>query len=323
MAADRIVLVNLGTPSAATPEAVEVFLREFLGDPMVVDYPRWFWRPILEGMILRKRPARVAVMYRSIWTDEGSPLYAGTVRIAEGVARLVDGRAKVDVAFRYGTLGLRNVLVDSDDVAGAVNRETVVLPLFPQRTGSSSGTVVALVDEMTRSGRIDGVRSAALAPDASGYIEAVGARVREAVDRAGTEPEHLVVSFHGIPKRYDRKEGGVYQADCRATTEALLSHLGWPTERATLCYQSRFGPEPWLLPSTAQVLPQLAARGVKSVAVVTPGFLTDGLETLEEIGIRGREAFLAAGGATFVHVLAPAGHVALDRALALACGLHV
>jgi len=132
-----------------------------------------------------------------------------------------------------------------------------------------------------------------------------------------------VVSFHGIPKRYDRKEGGVYQADCRTTTTALLSHLAWPAARATLCYQSRFGPEPWLAPSTAKVLPRLAARGVGSVAVVTPGFLTDGLETLEEIGIRGRDSFLSAGGKVFVHALAPAGHAALERSLAQAAGLQV
>ncbi len=291
--AKSVLLVNLGTTRAPTPEAVRDFLAEFLSDPMVVDYPAWLWRPIL-SKILRSRPDKVAELYRSIWTEKGSPLAQGTERIAEALRRSVGG--EVRIAYRYGQPSLREALA-----AGGV-----VVSLFPQRTSSTTGSIESALD--------GGVELRRIAPDDPGYVDAAADLFRRAV---GSEaPDHFVVSFHGIPVRYDRRERGMYRADCERTFRALLTRIGWPEEKATLAYQSRFGPEPWLKPATASVLTRLGRSGVKSIAVATPGFLTDGLETLEEIGIRGKESFLAAGGERFVRVPAVEAHPRFIESLA-------
>lgn len=296
MALESIVLVNLGTPEAPEPAAVRAFLEEFLSDPMVVDYPTWLWRPVL-AKILRSRPAKVAKMYRSVWLPEGSPLTAGTRRIVEALRETTG--ADVTFAFRYTQPALTQTL--------AGNGRSIIVPLFPQRTGSSSGTIEALVGDRAEIRRIE--------PDEPGYIAALADLWRQAV--VGHDPpEHFVVSFHSIPVRYDRAEGGQYRRDCEATYRALLARIGWPEEKATLTYQSRFGPEPWIGPKTAAVLQKLPRAGIKSVAVATPGFLTEGLETLEEIGMRGRRTFEQAGGERFCRIPCVEAHPAFVRSLA-------
>jgi protoporphyrin/coproporphyrin ferrochelatase len=288
-----VVLVNLGTTRAPEPDAVRAFLAEFLSDPMVVDYPPWLWRPIL-NRILRSRPEKVAEQYRSIWTPEGSPLESGSRRIASALASTLGG--DVRVAYRYGEPSL----------AGALDDRPQVIPLFPQRTGSTTGTIEALVGERA---------SVAIpAPDATGYIEAQAELFERTV--GGHPPEHFLVSFHGIPVRYDRAEGGLYRRDCESTYEALLKRLGWPSARATLAFQSRFGPEPWIGPSTAKTLEILGRSGIGSVAVATPGFVTEGLETAEEIGLRGKKTFLEAGGKRFVRVGCVEAHPTFVESLA-------
>lgn len=290
-----IVLVNLGTPEAPEPASIRAFLEEFLSDPMVVDYPKWLWRPIL-AKILRSRPERVAAQYRSVWSPEGSPLTVGTRRLAEALEAATG--AEVTFAFRYTEPALTGAL--------SQNGRATVVPLFPQRTGSSSGTIEALVGDRATIRRIE--------PDAPGYIEALADLWERTV---GDEPpEHFIVSFHSIPVRYDRSEGGRYRRDCEVTYHALLERLGWPEAKATLAYQSRFGPEPWIGPQTAKVLQKLPSLGVKRVAVATPGFLTEGLETLEEIGIRGRETFEGAGGESFYRIPCVEAHPAFVRSLA-------
>jgi len=293
-----ILLVNLGTTRAPEPEAVREFLREFLSDPMVVDYPEWLWRPVL-AKILRSRPHKVAEMYRSIWTEEGNPLERGTERIASALGRHFG--VEVHHAYRYGSPSLR------ERVAWGEVPITLV-PLFPQRTGSTTGSIESAIE------RSSGIEIRHIAPDDPGYIEAAADLFHRSVGNA--PPEHLVVSFHGIPLRYDRREGGMYRADCERTFRALLKALAWPEAKATLSYQSRFGPEPWLRPATASVLERLGSSGVRSIAVATPGFVTEGLETLEEIGIRGRKTFLEAGGTRFLRVPVVEAHPRFVRSLA-------
>ena len=298
MGSNPIVLVNLGTPEAPEVGAVRAFLEEFLSDPMVVDYPEWLWRPVL-ARILRSRAERVANLYRMVWTDEGSPLTVGTRRIAEALTSATG--TDVTFAFRYGQPSqplLTRTL--------AANGRSTIVPLFPQRTGSSSGTIEAAVG--------DRARIRAIAPDDPGYIAALADRWAQTVGDA--PPEHLVVSFHSIPVRYDRAERGRYRRDCETTFRALLAATGWPADKATLSYQSRFGPEPWIGPKTAAVLRQLPLAGIKSVAIATPGFLTEGLETLEEIGIRGKRAFLDAGGERFCRIPCVEAHPAFVSSLA-------
>ena len=318
MANRTVILANLGTPSAPTREAVRAFLEEFLSDPMVVDYPGWFWRPVLRTMVLRNRPARVAEAYRTIWRPAGSPLQDDTLRLVAATGARLAGEWNVGYAFRYGERSLERVVTER---LAAGDERLVVVPLFPQRTSSSSGSILVEAARIVRERKLDGrlvVRE--LPPDGPGYVESLADRVRTAF--GDTPPEHLLVSYHGIPVRYDRAEGGRYRADCEATTEALLRALAWPPEKTTHAYQSTFGPEPWIGPTTAKRIEALARAGVRSLAVVTPGFLTDGLETLEEIGMRGRESFECAGGGHYVAVPAPADHPRLvDDVVALIRGV--
>lgn len=298
--APHLLLVNLGTPVAPTAEAVRDFLREFLGDPAVVDLPRWLWAPILHGIVLRTRPARVAEQYASIWTPQGSPLRVATERLVGEVRAQAAGRFEVSAAYRYGEPSLDAAMERlARDHAGPI----VVVPLFPQRTDATTGTAFRRSREAARRAGVAGrVVERLLDPADAGYIEAMVGRAREAFAGVDHPVDHLVVSFHGIPQRYDRREGRRYGLDCEATMRALLAGLDWPAGRATLAYQSKFGPERWLTPATADVLTALPARGVRRVAVITPGFLTDGLETVEEIGIRGKETFVGAGGEHFIRI---------------------
>jgi len=312
MSLPHLLLVNLGTPDAPTAESVRRFLGEFLSDPDVIDFPKWFWQPILRGIILRTRPAKVAEAYESIWTPEGSPLRVSTERIVARLRAESAGRFTVSAAYRYGEPS-----IDSEKErlhADGVTR-VVVVPLFPQRTSSTTGTAFRRAFEVAgRMGRNSVIERVIPATD-PGYIQAQADRFFEAI--AGhPEPDHVVISYHGIPARYDRNERRSYSSDCCHTTTALLEAIRWPVERSTLTFQSKFGPEKWLTPATDAVLEKLPERGVKRVAVITPGFVTDGLETIEEIGDRGRESFMEAGGEHFIRVSAVDDHPAFLASLA-------
>ena len=309
----HLVLVNLGTPQHATPESVREFLDEFLSDPAVVDLPRWCWRPILRLVVLRSRPARVAEAYRSIWTPEGSPLRVATERMAAAAQLHAGDALTVSAAYRYGepslTSEMQRLLREHD---GPI----VVVPLFPHRTEATTGTMFQQAREAAaRAGLLPRLCERLIHPADPGYISALAARWREALDAVALPPEHLVVSFHGIPVRYNRRERFQYTLDCEETTRALLRAIDWPTDRATLAYQSKFGPEPWLTPATAAAINALPAKGIRRVGVIAPGFLTEGLETLEEIGIRAREEFIAHGGHAFFLVQAVEDHHALAASL--------
>ncbi len=309
----HLLLVNLGTPTAPTPEAVREFLAEFLSDPAVVDLPRLFWRPILHGIVLRTRPRRVAEQYASIWTTEGSPLRVATERMARGVEAMVGGRAGVSVAYRYGA---PSIPTEIERLARQPGGPVIVVPLFPHRTDATTGTAFRQArDAAERAGLGSRFRPRLIPPDDAGYIEALAARWREALATVPSPPEHLVVSYHGIPVRYNRRERGSYTADCDTTTRALLAAIGWPADRTTLAFQSRFGPERWLTPATADVLETLPARGVRHAAIIAPGFLTEGLETLEELCVRGAESFRHAGGERLTWVSAVEDHPAMLRSL--------
>jgi len=309
----HLLLVNLGTPEAPTPAAVRTFLTEFLSDPAVVDLPRWIWQPILKTFVLRSRPQRVAAMYESVWTDRGSPLRVATERMAYAARALAGGGCTVSTAYRYGEPSLDT---EMRRLAREHDGPVIVVPLFPHRTDATTGTAFKRAREAAVSAGIGNRYSEALvAPADGGYIAALASRWRETLKQCAAPPEHLVVSFHGIPVRYDRRERRQYSRDCEETTAAFLAAIAWPASRATLAYQSKFGPEPWLTPATATLVEDLGRRGVRRVAVVTPGFLTDGLETLEEIGIRARESFLAAGGEELHLVSAVEDHPAMIDSL--------
>jgi ferrochelatase len=317
------ILVNLGTPTAPTAAAVRAFLAEFLADPLVVDLPAFLWRPILRGIVLRTRPARVAKGYAAIWTPEGSPLAAWTKRLAKSLAERVEPGLDVHAAYRYGESNradgidrIDRVLARALDTADQV----VVRTLFPHPTAASSGTIEALVRATAaRLGAADRVVLAPLAPDAPGYVAAQVERIEAAERRlAGGRADCILLSFHGLPARVDRREGGRYSRACAATAAAVAARLGRPAAEIVRAYQSRFGPGAWLKPATADLLVARAAAGARRVVVATPGFLTPGLETLEELGLRGRADFLRAGGVELRLADPPTDHPAfLDELVAL------
>jgi protoporphyrin/coproporphyrin ferrochelatase len=259
--------------------AVRAYLAEFLSDPRVVELPRLLWLPLLHGVILRVRPARSARKYAAIWTPEGSPLLFHTERQA-ALLREATG-LRVEPAMRYGAPG----------IAAAMERlqgcsEVTVVPLYPQYSASTTGSVLDVVG--------DRYRVIKDFHDHPAYIEALAANVRrhwEAHGRGGV----LVMSFHGLPKRVVAR-GDPYEAQCQVTAHRLAQALGLRRDEWRLTFQSRFGPAAWLEPYTEPELQALARRGVERVDVVCPGFVADCLETLEEIGIGARAAFLAAGG---------------------------
>jgi ferrochelatase len=300
-----ILLTNLGTPDAPTAPAVKRYLAEFLGDRRVVDLPRLLWLPILHGIILNTRPAKSAAKYATIWTDEGSPLRVHTERQAKLLKGLlgeqghqVPGELLVDWAMRYGTPSIPDVL-DRLKAAGATH--ILVLPLYPQYAGSTTASTQDAIDAWLA--RQSAPPAIATVPDHHtdpGYIGALAASVRDHWSTNG-RGDKLVMSFHGIPQRaVDR--GDPYAGQCQATAQALAAALDLPADRWLATFQSRFGAAKWLEPYTQPTLEQLARDGLKRVDILCPGFSSDCLETLEEISMECREAFLHAGGSEFHYI---------------------
>ena len=284
--ARALVLVNLGTPSAATPEAVRRYLLEFLSDRRVVQIPALLWQPLLRWVILPRRCKPVAHKYAEIWMEGGSPLAVYTRRLAEAVqARLPDVR--VVHAMRYGEPALGATLAALH--AGGAQR-IVVLPLYPQY----STTTTASVGDVVAAAAHPGLRMVNDYHVDPGWVAAVAASIRAHWDAHG-RGERLVFSFHGIPQRLvDR--GDPYAAQCEAGTAAIAQALGLARGDVLLTYQSRFGAERWLQPYTQPTLEALAREGVRRVDVACPAFAVDCVETLEEIAMQVAEAFVAAGG---------------------------
>ena len=278
-AARGVLLVNLGTPSAPTPEAVRGYLAEFLSDPRVVRLPRFIWLPILRGVVLRSRPAKSAEKYAAIWTPEGSPLAFHTRRQAE-LLQASFPALRVDYAMRYGEPAIGPALERLKDC------EITVLPLYPQYSESTTESVVDVLPRGTRV--IRGFH------DHAAYIAALAANVRRHWESHG-RGEMLVMSFHGLPRR----GAGRYERQCHTTGLLLAAALGLAQGQCKVTFQSRFGYAKWLEPYTEPTLIELAKNGVTRADVVCPGFVSDCLETLEEIGIVARRRFLEAGGREF------------------------
>jgi len=282
-----VLLVNLGTPEAPTAQAVRTYLAQFLGDRRVVKIPRIVWLPILHGIILRTRPAQSAEKYEAVWTDEGSPLAVHTVRQAK-LLRGLYGPAgpRVDYAMRYGKPRI------ADAIAGlrkAGCTSIKVLPLYPQYSESTTESVRDVIGS--------GIPMVEDFHDHPASIAALAAVVRrhwEYHERG----EKLVMSFHGLPQRVV-DAGDPYQKQCLRTAELLAARLDLDADRWLVTFQSRFGRAKWLQPYTEPTLVDLARKGLREVDVFCPGFVSDCLETLEELGIGARSAFLGAGGKSF------------------------
>lgn len=297
-----ILLVNLGTPDAATAPALRRYLGQFLWDPRVVEIPRFAWWFVLNGIILNTRPKKSAAKYASIWMTEGSPLKVHTERQAKLLKGLLGHRGRdelrVDYAMRYGNPSVADKL-DALKAAGA--EHILVVPLYPQYAASTTASALDAVTAWMRNQRnlpeIAYVRDYHTHP---GYLDALAASVREHWLAHGQPDEatRLVMSFHGLPQR-STELGDPYYHECQRTGQLLRERLGLTDKQALVTFQSRFGPAKWLQPYTQPTLEELARRGVKRVDILCPGFAADCLETLEEIAMECKAAFLGAGGQEF------------------------
>jgi ferrochelatase len=296
-----VLLLNLGSPAAPTPEALKPYLEEFLSDRYIVDYPRWLWTPILRGIILRTRPAKSAALYRSIWMEHGSPLIYFTESIAGQLqARLNPGdgrKIEVRAGMRYGSPSIASQVAEL--ISSGIGR-LVVLPLFPQYSTTTTQTGLdATFESIGKSSPQLEVEVIKDYHDHPAYIEALANTVRKDWKAHG-KPEKLLLSFHGVPKRYCKFDPYVEQ--CKHTARLLAKTLGLQDQEWTYAFQSRFGPEPWVQPYTDETLKEWGSAGVKSVSVAAPGFAVDCLETLDELARESKLEFIQAGGETFRYI---------------------
>ncbi|WP_338926421.1 ferrochelatase [Mycetohabitans endofungorum] len=298
-----VLLINLGTPAAPTPRAVRRYLAEFLSDPRVVEIPAPLWQIVLRALILPLRGRASARKYATIWEAEGSPLRVHTERQVDGLRqRLAAGRYSVlvDYAMRYGTPSIGNVL---NQLKRAGAERVLLVPLYPQYSASTSASAFdAAFSALARMRNQLEIRTIKHYADYPAYIEALASQVLRYWQQHGrpdfTAGDRLLLSFHGVPKR-TLDLGDPYAEQCRQTATLLAHALGLTEVECRLTFQSRFGRAQWLQPYTAPTLQELGAAGAGRVDVFCPGFTSDCLETLEEIGIEGRDTFLRAGGREF------------------------
>ena len=315
-----VLLVNLGTPTAPTAAAVRPYLGQFLGDKRVIDYSRWLWWPILHGIVLRTRPARSARAYAKMWTAQGSPLRVLSEALAAALQTELEqqapGALRIELAMRYGEPAVESTMARLQHEGV---RRLLVLPLYPQYSATSTGSVIDAV--------ADGLKALRWPPelrlindyhDDPGHIEALAGSIRDWWQQNG-RGDRLLLSFHGIPERYARL-GDPYPEHCRETASLLRERLQLSDTELQVSFQSRVGRERWLHPYTDVTVRELAASGVQRLDVVCPGFAVDCLETLEEIAMQNRDTFLAAGGTALRYIPAlnaSAGQVSSLAALVM------
>ncbi len=288
-----VLLVNLGTPDAPTPAALKRYLKQFLGDPRVVEANRLVWWFALNMVILNIRPKKSAHAYQSIWTDEGSPLMVISEQQQKALqAKFSEDEVVIELAMTYGNPAIEQGL---NNLRERGCMRMLILPLYPQYSGSTTAAVTDQAFDVFKSWRrVPDVRVLSAYYDAPAYIDALANSVREHWDKHG-KAEKLMLSFHGIPKRY--AEGGdPYPLHCQQTAELLADRLGLQDNAWMLTFQSIFGREEWLQPYTASQLKAWGAEGIKTVDVICPGFAADCLETLEEIAVENKGYFIEAGG---------------------------
>lgn len=295
-----VLLVNLGTPDVADAPGVRVYLKEFLSDRRVIEDQGLVWKLVLNGIILRKRPAAKAKDYLKIWNNENneSPLKTITRAQAGKLAAGLADRAHiaVDWGMRYGNPSIATGL---DTLMAQGCDRILVVPLYPQYSASTTATVVDKTFEALAAMRAQPtVRFTPPYYDDTAYIEALASSIKHHLATLPFTPERILASFHGMPQSYVDK-GDPYQAQCVATVEALRARMGLDETGLMLTFQSRFGNDPWLQPYTDQTIAQLAKDGVRRLVVVTPGFAADCLETLEEIAQENAEIFRHNGGDQF------------------------
>lgn len=304
-----VLLTNLGSPAAPNTRAVRNYLREFLSDPRVVEIPRFIWLIILHGIILRVRPKKSAKLYQSVWTEQGAPLVvisqAQQAKVAAQLAQQYGDDVIVDVAMRYGEPSMRNVLQNFQQQG--INN-LIVLPLYPQYAGpTTASTFDAVTKELQKWRYVPSLHFINSYHNNTHYIKALANTITEHIAERG-KPDKLVLSYHGMPELF-YQWGDPYYDFCKITTdllkeELLTRSLGFSDDDFVMTFQSRFGKAKWLQPYTDETLTHLAKEGIKHLAIISPAFSADCLETLEELEHENREFFMQAGGEQYHYIAA-------------------
>ncbi len=291
-----VLLVNLGTPDAPDVGSVRRYLAEFLSDKRVVEIPSWAWKPILHGIILRTRPKKSAHAYSQVWSEDGSPLAAITKRQTAALRARLGETVLVDYAMRYGNPGIASRIA----AMKAAGCERILLaPLYPQYCAATTATANDAAFATLAAMRWQpALRTLPPYHDDPAYIAALKSDLERQIATLDFVPERLLLSFHGMPQR-TLEMGDPYHCHCQKTARLLGEAMGRPVDVA---FQSRFGKAKWLEPPTDTMLKAYPGQGVTKIAIAAPGFSADCLETIEELGIRGREDFIAAGGTRFARL---------------------
>ena len=298
-----VLLVNLGTPDGTDKASMRRYLEEFLKDKRVIEWPRALWYPILYGIVLNRRPAKVGEAYKLIWNNELDESYLRTYTRSQAeklAAQYADTpNLVIDWAMRYGQPSIP-ARIEALKAAGC--ERILIYPLYPQYAASTTATVNDKAFEALLAMRWQpALRTVPPYHDDPVYIDALAKSVENHLATLDWEPELIITSFHGIPQSYFKK-GDPYHCQCQKTARLLRERLGLSKDRLMITFQSRFGPEEWLQPYTDKTVEELPKKGIKRIAVMNPGFVSDCLETLEEIGEQARESFMEHGGEKFTHI---------------------
>ena len=293
-----VLITNLGTPDAATAPALRKYLAEFLSDPRVIEIPKLVWQCILHGVILRVRPKKSAAKYQTIWTEEGSPLLAISKRQLTALQRQLGDSAQVKLAMRYGNPSVATALRELQALGIS---KIIVLPLYPQYASPTTGSTFDAVAKELKTWRwVPELHFINNYCDNPLYIAALANSIREHIAAHG-KPKKIVFSYHGMPQR-NLELGDPYYCLCQKTTRLVQQQLGLTEDEFVTSFQSRFGYAEWLKPYTDATLQQLAKDGVDNIAIISPAFSADCLETLEELAVENRDIFIAAGGKTYHYI---------------------
>ena len=296
-----ILLTNLGTPDAPTAKAVKPYLLEFLSDTRVIEIPKILWQIILRGIILQIRPSRSAKMYKSIWTKEGSPLLKISkkqIYLVKEKLRKVYPNTVFSLAMRYGNPSIESALMElkKNNV-----RRLLVLPLYPQYCAATTGSTFDAVTKVLQKWRwIPELRFINQYFEEENYIKALADSIQQFWSKKG-QPQKIIFSYHGIPKKYHTK-GDPYHCFCLKTTRLVKEYMKLDDDKVFTTFQSRFGRQEWLQPYTSQTLQELPGKDIKKIHIISPGFSADCLETLEELEVENREYFMKAGGEEYDYI---------------------
>ena len=296
-----VLITNLGTPDRPNSNSLKKYLKEFLSDPRVIELPKILWQTILRGIILKTRPRKVSKLYKSIWTKKGSPLLVTLENQKKGIAKIINkkkNKIKIVASMRYGNPSIKEGL---DKLKKMGCRKILIFPLYPQYCAATTGSTFDKVTEILRKWRwIPEVRFINGYYDDPLYVNALAESIKKSWKKYG-KTQKLVFSYHGIPKKYLLK-GDPYHCFCHKTTRLIVEKMNLKEEEYITTFQSRFGPDEWLKPYTDKTLEELPKKGIKKIHILSPGFSSDCLETIEELEQENKKIFLDAGGEKYCYI---------------------